>query len=159
MPFVVPVSSLVATIIDAWGEVVAEVSAPDEAHIAANTPQGCTALAGRAPLNTYWDADAAQWVSRGDKPSEFHVWNASSKAWGDPRSQAQVLVDKWVAIWAQRDALLAQSDWRSIRAADAGVPLASAWLAYRQQLRDITSQGPDDVVWPVAPAQQGGATI
>ena len=65
MPFVVPVSSLVATIIDAWGEVVAEVSAPDEAHIAANTPQGCTALAGRAPLNAYWDADAAQWVSRG----------------------------------------------------------------------------------------------
>ena len=65
MPFVVPVSSLVATIIDAWGEVVAEVSAPDEAHIAANTPQGCTALACRAPLNAYWDTDAAQWVSRG----------------------------------------------------------------------------------------------
>ena len=35
-------------VIDVWGEVVAEVSAPDEAHIAANTPQGCTALAGRA---------------------------------------------------------------------------------------------------------------
>ena len=38
------------------------------------------------------------------------------------------------------------------------MPLASAWLAYRQQPRDITSPGPDDVVWPVAPAQQGGAT-
>ncbi len=46
---VVPVSSLVATIIDAWGEVVAEASAPDEAHISANTLQGCTALACRAP--------------------------------------------------------------------------------------------------------------
>ena len=65
MPFVVPVSSLVATIIDAWGEVVSEVSVSDEAHIAANTPQGCTALAGRAPLNAYWAADAAQGVSRG----------------------------------------------------------------------------------------------
>ena len=113
------------------------------------------ALAGRAPLNAYWDADAAQWVSRGgDKPSDFHAWSASSKAWGDPRSQAQVLVDKWVAIRARREAMLTQSDWRSIRAADAGVALASPWLAYRQQLRDITSQGPDDVVWPVAPAQQ-----
>ncbi len=50
--------------------------------------------------------------------------------------------------------MLAQSDWRSIRAADTGVPFASAWLAYRQQLRDITSQDPDDVVWPTAPAQQ-----
>ena len=92
---VVPVSSLVATIIDAWGEVVSEVSVSDEAHIAANTPQGCTALVGRAPLNADWDADAAQWVSRGDKPLDFHVWSASSKAWVDPRSPAQVLADKW----------------------------------------------------------------
>ena len=95
MPVVVPVSSLVATIIDAWGEVVAEVSAPDEAHIAANTLQGFTALACRASLNAYWDADAAQWVSRGDKPLDFHVWSASSKACVDPRSPAQVLADKW----------------------------------------------------------------
>jgi hypothetical protein len=92
---VVPVSSLVATIIDAWGEVVAEVSAPDEAHIAANTPQGCTALVCRAPLNADWDADAAQWVSRGDKHLDFHARSASSNAWVDPRSPTQVLADKW----------------------------------------------------------------
>ena len=53
------------------------------------------ALAGRAPLNAYWDADAAQWVSRGDKPLDFQVRSASSKAWVDPRSPAQVLADKW----------------------------------------------------------------
>jgi hypothetical protein len=34
-----------------------------------------------------------------------------------------------VAIKALRDDMLAQSDWRAIRAADTGVPLASAWLA------------------------------
>jgi len=37
------------------------------------------------------------------------------------------------------------------------VALEPVWLAYRQALRDITTQGPDDdVVWPTAPAQQGG---
>jgi hypothetical protein len=146
------------TVIDEHGAVVKILNVPSQAVLEMNTPVGCTVVEGSAPANTYWDAAAAQWVSRGDKPSEFHVWSASSKAWGDPRSQAQVLADKWAAIRAQRDALLAQSDWRSIRAADAGVPLASAWLAYRQALRDITAQDPDDVTWPTAPAQQGGAT-
>ena len=160
MPGTVPgtvavATNRVATIIDAWGEVVVQVSA-DEAHIALNTPPGCTALAGAAPLNTYWDTSAAQWVSRGDKPSPFHVWSASAKTWGDPRSAAQVLAAKWAAIGAQRDALLARSDWRSTRAADAGVALEPVWLAYRQALRDITAQDPDDVTWPTAPAQQGG---
>ena len=60
---------------------------------------------------------------------DFHAWSAS-KAWVDPRSSAQVMADKWAAIRARRDDMLAQSDWRSIRAADTGVPLASAWLAY-----------------------------
>jgi hypothetical protein len=39
------------------------------------------------------------------------------------------LADKWVAIKARRDDLLAQSGWHAIRAADTGLPLASAWLA------------------------------
>ena len=144
------------TVIDEHGAIVKILNVPTQADVELNTPVGCTVVEGSAPSNTYWDADAAQWVSRGDKPSNFHAWSASSKVWVDPRSQAQVLADKWAAIRARRDDMLAQSDWRSIRAADTGVALASAWLAYRQQLRDITAQDPDAVVWPTAPAQQEG---
>lgn len=51
---------------------------------------------------------------------------------------------------AQRDALLAQSDWTQV--ADAPVDQA-AWSAYRQALRDVPQQSgfPDNVIWPTKP--------
>jgi hypothetical protein len=53
-------------------------------------------------------------------------------------------------IRAERDALLATSDWTQV--ADAPVDQA-AWAVYRQALRDVTAQAgfPDAVVWPVKP--------
>lgn len=50
----------------------------------------------------------------------------------------------------ERNALLVASDWTQI--ADAPVDQA-AWAAYRQELRDVTSQEtfPTEVAWPVAP--------
>ena len=50
----------------------------------------------------------------------------------------------------QRNSLLAASDWTQV--ADAPVDQA-AWAAYRQELRDVTSQEtfPSEVTWPVAP--------
>lgn len=51
---------------------------------------------------------------------------------------------------AQRNALLSASDWTQV--ADAPVD-QEAWAAYRQELRDITSQEgfPETINWPVAP--------
>ena len=50
----------------------------------------------------------------------------------------------------QRNALLVASDWTQV--ADAPVDQA-AWAAYRQELRDVTSQEtfPSEVTWPVPP--------
>jgi len=56
----------------------------------------------------------------------------------------------WDDIRAERDALLAASDWTQV----ADVPVdAAAWATYRQALRDIPQDydSPDDVVWPEAP--------
>ena len=49
-----------------------------------------------------------------------------------------------------RELLLSKSDWTQV--ADAPVDQA-AWAAYRQELRDVTSQEtfPTEVAWPVAP--------
>lgn len=54
------------------------------------------------------------------------------------------------SIRAQRDQLLAQSDWTQV--ADAPVDQA-AWAVYRQALRDVPEQAgfPFNVVWPVKP--------
>jgi len=53
-------------------------------------------------------------------------------------------------VRAERDALLAASDWTQV--ADAPVDQA-AWAVYRQALRDVTAQAgfPDAVVWPTKP--------
>lgn len=53
-------------------------------------------------------------------------------------------------IRAQRDALLAESDWTQV--VDAPVN-QDAWAEYRQALRDVPEQAgfPEDVIWPDAP--------
>jgi hypothetical protein len=53
-------------------------------------------------------------------------------------------------IRAERDRLLAASDWTQV--ADAPVDQA-AWAEYRQALRDVSEQEgfPENVVWPTKP--------
>ena len=57
---------------------------------------------------------------------------------------------KWNSVRAQRDQLLAQSDWTQV--ADAPGDKA-AWATYRQALRDLPSTGsdPDALTWPTSP--------
>lgn len=54
----------------------------------------------------------------------------------------------------RRDALLAASDWVSLRAGETGNPVPDKWLAYRSALRDLPSQAawPRAIDWPVPPA-------
>lgn len=63
---------------------------------------------------------------------------------------AKVSATTAAALRAERNRLLSISDWTQV--ADAPVDQA-AWAAYRQSLRDLTSQAgfPATVVWPVAP--------
>jgi hypothetical protein len=59
------------------------------------------------------------------------------------------------SVRSQRDTLLAESDWRVIKAQETGIPMSQAWVDYRQALRDITSHANfpwlDDADWPVKP--------
>jgi len=57
---------------------------------------------------------------------------------------------EWKAIRAERDRLLAASDWTQV--SDAPVD-AAAWATYRQQLRDLPQNYilPSDVEWPEEP--------
>ena len=54
---------------------------------------------------------------------------------------------------AERDRLLTESDWVTIRATDTGNPVPTEWLDYRQALRDITEQTgfPEEIDWPQEP--------
>ena len=54
----------------------------------------------------------------------------------------------------RRNEILAESDWRVIRATETGIAMSNEWKTYRQALRDITQhyQNLDDVVWPTEPS-------
>lgn len=56
-------------------------------------------------------------------------------------------------IRQRRDSMLAETDWLVIRSIETQIPLDSNMQAYRQALRDITSQSgfPYSVEWPTKP--------
>lgn len=88
-------------------------------------------------------------VSKGARPSKFHVFDYAEQTWKDSRTADQA----WASVRAERDALLAATDWTDTFSAP--VRLGSAydtWQTYRQALRDITLQtDPFNIVWPTKP--------
>ena len=70
-----------------------------------------------------------------------------------PEEIQQWVDDLAASVRAERDRILAASDWRVIRAVETGTTLDPGWAAYRQALRDITAQAgfPEDVTWPTEP--------
>jgi hypothetical protein len=59
----------------------------------------------------------------------------------------------WDTIRAQRNFLLAQSDWTQLADAPLTAEQKNAWTVYRQALRDVPSSfsTPEEVVWPAIP--------
>lgn len=58
----------------------------------------------------------------------------------------------WDAIRDRRNQLLVDTDWVVLKAACQGTPVPTEWAAYRQALRDITSQAdPRNIQWPNKP--------
>jgi len=74
-------------------------------------------------------------------------WSTSDKT---TEEIAEYDADAAANVRAERDGLLARSDWTQV--ADAPVD-ATAWATYRQALRDITDQAgfPNDINWPTQP--------
>jgi len=66
-----------------------------------------------------------------------------------PDFQADSVAASATQVRAQRDALLAASDYMAL--ADR---ITDAWKTYRQALRDVPAQSgfPTDVTWPVEPS-------
>ena len=95
------------------------------------------------------------WLGAGPaKTSPKHRWNPGTQTWSAPPvvSMKDLSAVKWTEIKQQRVRLLANSDWVVIKATEAGWPVASEWVTYRQALRDIPLQvDPWSIVWPVAP--------
>lgn len=56
-------------------------------------------------------------------------------------------------VKADRDRLLAETDWVVVKAYESQSPVPQEWSAYRQALRDLPTQPnfPHDTMWPTKP--------
>ena len=99
-------------------------------------------------LNHFYDAETSLFIEKGDRPSAHHAWDVGARAWMIDLPAA------WQAVRAQRDRLLAQSDWTdTVSAKERMIPsVFEDWARYRQALRDVTNQAdPLNIIWPVKP--------
>ena len=59
---------------------------------------------------------------------------------------------QWAKVRSQRDQLLSACDWTQLPDVPLDAPTKEAWVTYRKELRDVTSQSdPYNIVWPVEP--------
>jgi len=88
--------------------------------------------------------DGLVWHSDGVAPTKKTL----DAAWPQVESDR-----KWGQVRAERDRLLAASDWSQMPDNALDAPTIAAWAAYRQELRDVpqTQDDPDSIVWPEAP--------
>jgi len=62
----------------------------------------------------------------------------------------------WITIRAECLRLLAESDYKVLKAYEAGTPVPADWVSFRQELRDIYNNvdnlNPYFIIWPDQPA-------
>lgn len=79
----------------------------------------------------------------------IQVWNQSDSSEDEISTKIE---EKWLEIRDLRDNLLTQSDWTQFNDSPISGDLLNEWQAYRQSLRDITSEdNPYSLTWPARP--------
>tara|TARA_R100000152_G_C6621923_1_gene72336 strand:- start:173 stop:544 length:372 start_codon:yes stop_codon:yes gene_type:complete len=56
--------------------------------------------------------------------------------------------ERWDIIRKRRNRELSETDWMAL----SDVSMSDAWKAYRQSLRDITTQDINNITWPTKPS-------
>ncbi|MEG0540518.1 MAG: phage tail assembly chaperone, partial [Comamonas sp.] len=106
----------------------------------------CTVRLGMAKIGEHYWCARRGLQKIPERPSQAHEFDYLAKAWVLQEAKA------WVLVRAQRDQLMAASDWRVARAMEQGAPLGNEWVSYRQALRDVTLQhDPLRIEWPLQP--------
>lgn len=99
-------------------------------------------------LNTPWYWNGTGWAERATRPDEHHQW--TNGQWVNNFTS----VMEWVR--AARKNQLKNSDWTQLPDAPLTETQKQAWQTFRQQLRDLPANIPDntlagEIVWPDPP--------
>jgi hypothetical protein len=121
------------------------------------------------PAGYVWKRVDEEWVpyednrgkmfSNPNKPEDVFVVSALDETpptgwtpYGEAQRQQDALSHTWKMVRAQRNARLQSSDWTQVPDSPFAAQKKQQWVAYRQQLRDVTDQpDPFNIVWPTAP--------
>jgi len=60
--------------------------------------------------------------------------------------------ERWDIIRKRRNRELSETDWVVTKSNELGEPAPIDWKAYRQSLRDITTQDINNITWPTKPS-------
>lgn len=105
-----------------------------------------------SPATVFHPAYAEMFVEAPDEVEWFWTYDGTNFAPPPQPSQAELTTKKAEEVRAERNRLLAETDWTQV----ADVPQASRdkWVAYRQALRDVPAQPgfPENITWPQKPA-------
>lgn len=95
-----------------------------------------------------FDEDQWEWVPPKQKPQ-------TDEAFWDEKNQKWVTVTEKLAkqVREERNKLLLDTDWITLRSYSQGVTVPQKWKQYQQALRDVPQQQgfPHNVDWPVKP--------
>ena len=90
--------------------------------------------------------------------THYHLtWNGSEIVKDDTAKAAYDLAEEWKQIRAERNRLLAETDWVVIKARENGGQVSTAWKTYRVALRDLPAEQSDktkysEITWPTQPS-------
>lgn len=119
-------------------------------------------------------------IVESEKVTDVVEWNGDTSMWSPPEGTTAVLAppsvgigasyvdgtfsmpeltglgedEKWIVFRGQRDTLLQESDWVTLKSTDQGTSVPDAWKTYRQALRDLpaNTSDVDNPTWPTKPA-------
>lgn len=88
------------------------------------------------------------------EPNQVLEWNGDDFLWVvRDKTLEELLAEEeaqWNIVRAERDRLLAETDYVVLVAYEQGIPVPEEYVTYRQELRDIpqTQEDPFNIVWP-----------
>lgn len=116
---------------------------------ASDIPEGQGVYYGQVSARTqYHDTETNLPADMPAQPGEYYKFDYTTRSWAVDAERAAV------AVLAQRQQLLLDSDWTDTLSAQTRLGSAyDEWQTYRQALRDITAQPgyPITIEWPTQP--------
>ena len=99
-------------------------------------------------MNTKYFSDG-QWLDRQARVNQWQDWVDNAWTFNAERF--------WVHVRHERDLKLGQSDWTQMSDVNFNAGVKTAWITYRQALRNVPNDNADcisinDIVWPLPPS-------